>query len=395
MTQNEITTIPPLSPFTVDEFRQRIEALQRHMADTGMSALFVTTPANIRYITGYSSEFWESPTRPWYVVVPRVGEPVAVVPPIGIPALEKTWITDIRSWNSDLDVNGTHVLAAVLKESSSPTGDIGAEFGEETSLRMPISALEELRGALSGRRLVNASREIWATRAIKSEAEIARVRRSCTLASDMYDAVPDLVRIGDTEAQAIRRLRAHLISSGADNVPFMPGRSGPGGLDEIVSGAGHRALAPGEVFFVDTGATTDGYFCDFDRNYAVGRISDDCAYAHELLWKATEAGLAASRPGATSHDLWQAMNEILAPHAVGGSGVGRFGHGVGLQLTEPPSHCLGDLTALVPGMVLAIEPSLEYAPGRVLVHEENIVVRPDGFELLTRRAPKEMLTISD
>ena len=77
-----------------------------------------------------------------------------------------------------------------------------------------------------------------------------------------------------------------------------------------------------------------------------------------------------------------------------GLNVGRMGHGLGLQLTEPPSNMAGDLTALEPGMVMTIEPGMEYAPGRMLLHEENIVVTEDGAELLTRRAPRDMPIVS-
>ena len=55
--------------------------------------------------------------------------------------------------------------------------------------------------------------------------------------------------------------------------------------------------------------------------------------------------------------------------------VGRLGHGLGLQLTEPPSHRSGDKTIIKENMVLTIEPAMEYAPGKMLVHEENIIIK--------------------
>ena len=70
--------------------------------------------------------------------------------------------------------------------------------------------------------------------------------------------------------------------------------------------------------------------------------------------------------------------------------VGRFGHGLGLQLTEPPSHSFGNKTQILENMVLTIEPGIEYAPGKMMVHEENIVVSKEGPKLLTTRAPREI-----
>ena len=64
-----------------------------------------------------------------------------------------------------------------------------------------------------------------------------------------------------------------------------------------------------------------------------------------------------------------------------------------MQLTEWPSHTAWDQTELVAGMVLTLEPGMTFAPGKVMVHEENIVVREDGAELLTRRAAPELPVI--
>jgi Xaa-Pro aminopeptidase len=152
-------------------------------------------------------------------------------------------------------------------------------------------------------------------------------------------------------------------------------------------------LRDGDVLFIDIGALYDGYSCDFDRNYAIGSISDDVARAHEAVWQATEAGIAAARPRATTTDLWQAMAKVLEDAGSQGLNVGRMGHGLGMQLTEPPSNTPNDKTELVPGMVMTIEPGMAFAEGRMLVHEENIVITADGCELLTTRAPREMWTV--
>ena len=77
-----------------------------------------------------------------------------------------------------------------------------------------------------------------------------------------------------------------------------------------------------------------------------------------------------------------------------GNDVGRLGHGLGMQLTEWPSNMPGDDTPLEPGMVLTLEPGMTFAPGKLMVHEENIVIREGGAEWLTRRAPPEMPVIA-
>ena len=84
------------------------------------------------------------------------------------------------------------------------------------------------------------------------------------------------------------------------------------------------------------------------------------------------------------------MNTIIQEAGTIGNNVGRLGHGLGLQLTEPPSHRPGDNTRIVENMVLTIEPGMEYAPGKMIVHEENIAITKDGSRLLTKRAPRQM-----
>ena len=67
-----------------------------------------------------------------------------------------------------------------------------------------------------------------------------------------------------------------------------------------------------------------------------------------------------------------------------------MGHGLGMQVTEWPSHTIDDETPIEENMVLTLEPGLEWAPGKVMVHEENLVVRSTGPELLSRRAAEKL-----
>ncbi|HLW49206.1 MAG TPA: Xaa-Pro peptidase family protein [bacterium] len=364
--------------------------MRRHNCD----ALLCTTPANIRYFTGFDTQFWESPTRPWFVIVPLAGDPIAVIPEVGAPVMAATWVTDIRTWPAPCpEDDGTTLLAAALAGLPLRFGRVGAELGREMALRMPVTQFLELRTRVPAE-LADGSSCLWEIRMVKTGAEIERIRRICRIAGSAYEALPRRVEIGDTEREACRRLRADLIERGADAVPFVAAASGPGGVSQIIGAPGDRRLEDGDLLFVDTGATCDGYFCDFDRNYAVGDLRSSAAKrAHEAMWDATEAGIKAARPGATAEDVWRSMAAVVSAAGSIGNNVGRLGHGLGLQLTEPPSNMRGDGTVLRPGMVLTIEPGMEYAPGKMIVHEENVAITADGCDLLTPRAPRELWTI--
>ena len=379
--------------FPTAEFEARLARAQAIMRARGLDALLATTPQNVRYFTGFDSQFWESPTRPWFVVVPLEGAPVAVIPEIGAPEMARTWVGDVRTWPAPVpEDDGVSLLAGALDAAPRRFGRIGAELGREMALRMPVVDLLRLREALASE-IVDGAPALWALRMVKSDAEIDRIAAICRIAGDAYEALPARLSIGETEREAARRLRIDLARRGADSTPFLPAISGPGGVAQIVCGPGDRALERGDVLFVDTGSTFDGYFCDFDRIFAVGALSDAAARAHDALWRATEAGIAAAVPGATTDAVFAAMARVLEDAGAVGGNVGRLGHGLGLQLTEPPSLRPGDGTRLVENMALTIEPGMAYAPGRMIVHEENIVVGEDGPRLLTRRAPREPAVI--
>ena len=385
----------PAHGFPRVEFETRLARAQVLMHDARLDAVLVTSPPNVRYFSGLDMQFWESPTRPWFLIAPRNGEPIAVMPELGAPAVERTWVKDVRSWPAPVpEDDGISLLKAALSGLPRKFGRVGAELGREMSLRMPVIDLERLRKELTGIEIVDGSPLVWGARMIKTRAEIDRIRHICRIASRGYEALTKLIEPRDTERDAARKLRMEITRLGADAIPFLPAISGPGGVAQIVVGPTDRKLAKGDVLFLDTGSTFDGYFCDFDRNYAIGPLDDASQRAHEAIWLATEAGIAAAVPGATTDGVWRAMAKILEAAGSRGNNVGRLGHGLGLQLTEPPSFRLGDGTRIEPGMVLTIEPGMEFAPGRMLVHEENIAITADGAELLTIRAPREMPVVS-
>jgi Xaa-Pro aminopeptidase len=382
---------PPARGFSPDEFAGRTARAQRLMRDARLDALLVTAPPNFRYFSGFDSQFWESPTRPWFIVVPADGEPIAVIPDIAAPELARTWIRTIHTWPAPRPADdGRSLLCSVFAGLPNRHGRIGAELGREMALRMPVIEFMALRDAVPGFAFVDGSPCLWQIRQVKTPAEIRHIRYVCELASDAYRALPGLVGTGMTEREVARALRIDLARRGADSTPFLPVISGPGGVAQIVCGPGDRRLEAGDVMFIDTGSIYDGYFCDFDRVYAIGAIDDAAKRAHETVWQATEAGIAAAQPGATTDDLWAAMQAVLDAGGALGNNVGRSGHGLGMQLTEPPSNMPGDGTVLQPGMVMTIEPGMEYASGRMIVHEENVVITEEGCELLTKRAPREM-----
>lgn len=377
-------------PFSPAEYADRLQRTQNLMRVNELDALVVTAPPNYRYYTGYDTQFWESPARPWFLVIPAAGETIAVVPEIGAPVISACAVGSLKTWPAPRPKDeGVSLLAATLVDLPSRFGRIGFELGRESVLRMPVSDFLRLQ-ELTGRQLVDGSPCIWGARNIKSAAEVQMIRSSGQLVSDAFAALPQYAKLGQTEAEICREMTIDIIRRGAHAVPFLACASGEGGYAEIISRPKSRVLREGDVLIIDVGATTHGYFCDFDRNYAFGKVSEAAARAHDAVWRATEAGIKAARPGTKVSDLWRTMMDVMLPAGMQGNNVGRLGHGLGLQLTEPPSNSAEDEAVLEVGMVITIEPGMEYAPGKMIVHEENIAITDGEPDLLTKRAPREM-----
>ena len=364
------------------------------MAEQDLAALLLTTEPEVRYFSGFLTPFWQSPTRPWFLVVPASGKPIAVIPSIGAAAMARTWLDDIRLWASPAPADeGVSLLAATLREVTGGKGRIGLPMGPETHLRMPLADFRTLEKQLADLAFVDASAIVRRLRMVKSPAEIAKIAHVCGIVSGVFESLPDLLHVGMTEIEVFRTFRRACLAAGADDVPYLVGGAGSGGYGDIISPPSERRLASGDVLVLDTGAGHDGYWCDFDRNYAVGVVDSAAEAAHATLFAATEAGIATVRPGATAADVFVAMQRVIASVSDVGGDVGRFGHGLGMQLTEWPSIAPFDDTILEPGMVLTLEPSLAFATGKMMVHEEVIVVRDSGAELLTHRAPAALPVI--
>ena len=232
--------------------------------------------------------------------MPSLGKPIAIVPEIGESEFKKTWLDEIKTWPSPRpDDEGISLVKSTLENLKKIHGQVGAEFGKEMTIRMPVKDLFKLKEVVSTN-IVDGSDAIWDMRMIKTDAEIERIKFICSIASDAYNDLPSKLLLGDTEREAVNKLKIDMINRGADNVPFMPGISGRGGVSQIVCGPSDRKLNDGDILFIDTGSTYDGYFCDFDRNFAFGSVSSDVEKVYEVLWQATEAGIKAAVPGATT-----------------------------------------------------------------------------------------------
>jgi Xaa-Pro aminopeptidase len=381
--------------FSRTEFDRRIERARDAMTRHRLDAIVVTSEANVEYLSGFETQFaWNTPSRPWYFVVPRKAAPVAIIPEIGETNwLCTSWCRDIVTWPSPRpDDEGVSLLVKHLGELPREFGRVGFEIGPESRIGMPVEDLSRLKSSIA-LDVADCTLLMAELRAIKSSAEIDRIRHACEIADRAFDKLPDFVAIGDSEKEICRKFAARLLLNGADKVPYTSIAAGPGGYKSIIMGPTDRRVQREDILIIDTGTKYGGYYCDFDRNYSFGPPSDEVRRIYGALWRATEAGITAARPGATAADIFLAQAGVLTSAGIDVGNVGRFGHGLGKLITEFPSNAPNDHTILEPGMVLTVEPSAMYGSGMIMAHEEDIVITDGAAELLTKRAAEEITII--
>ncbi|CAE8642685.1 unnamed protein product, partial [Polarella glacialis] len=376
-----------------EELDGRVKLAQEMMRQRDLDALLLTTEANVRYFTGYFSSFWQSPTRPWFVIVPALGRPIAVVPTIGEDAFSRAHVDKVVTWPAPRVADeGVSDLLAVLTELPKGSGRFGAELGTHMSLRMPLNDFDRLKEQLAthGRSFVDGTDVVLRTRLLKSDNEIAKVETTCRSMSAAYGEIPDVVTEGMSEIEACNAVKRLFLSKGVDDTPYVICRAGPTSYSDIIGQPTERRLQTGDMMVLDAGGQIDGYFCDFNRNFAIGPPAQDVTDVYSKLFEATDAALQMIKPGTRFQELYTAMAGSLGISPTGG--VGRMGHSVGLQLTEWPSIHPDETTALEEGMVLSVEPSLDIpgGSGRFLVTEEAVVVTKTGYRLLSERAPRSI-----
>ena len=372
-----------MTDFPRAEYEARLEAANRSMHANNLDAILLASEAEVRYFTGFRTQFWQSPTRPWFVILRRDQTPLAIIPEIGAELMARSDIAEIEAWPAPRPHDDG---LSLLKDRLANCQHLGVLMGHETTFRMPLNDVFELRAALPAE-WIDATDIIRDLRMVKSDREIAYIRQICGIASQGFAHVPEIANAGQSLSSVFREFKRILLELGADDVPYLVGGVDHPSYDDVISPPDDRPLSNGQILMLDTGATLNGYFCDFDRNYAVGTPTASAQRAYAKLYDATDAAMEMARPGVRACDLFAAMAKSMDTQ---NSDVGRFGHGLGMQLTEWPSLAAWDETIIRENMVLTLEPSIGVDGGGIMVTEENILITDGVPILLSTRAPKEL-----
>jgi Xaa-Pro aminopeptidase len=384
------------------EFVERWKKVQALMGKYGVDALLLSMDTNFFYLTGSEPPF--GPTRPQLLVVPKEGEPVAIV--AGHPVLEKvqrqSYISDVRVGNP-LQVSPERVKE-VVEDVGARQGKIGTELGLNSRLGMSLLEFRAVQEALPEAEFLDASTLMFQARMIKSPLEIEAHRKSCEISDKAHSLIVNIVKREMTERELARILMARMMEEEGYS-PFVyvrsgEGHTGPLGTARFFTINSTKKIKDGRLL-VDIGCCYNYYWSDFDRIYWVGRPTESEVRRHDVTTNMLESALKQVKNGVNVSQLVEsALNSYKRSGLSGGSDAeetatkrsGRIGHGLGLDPAEPPDISLDSTMKLKAGIVFALEPSWTDNYGRWIL-EQDVLVTKDGYELLSK-APLEIQTIT-
>jgi len=255
-------------PFAIEEYRHRQEQVRVRMRLRGIDILYVTSPANLLYLTGYEA-IWYPPRLPVGVALDVRSERVTIFDWTRHEAYLRT-----RVLSDDIvlfDYAGACDTAAAAFEAR---GWTGRTVGLDGFSANPAPAiLNQLSMALEriGARVVAGEWIVDGIRLYKSPAEVVRVRRAAAIADDALSALQRDLRPGMTAMEVSAQLAALLAQRGSDHAAMPPLVSaGPTAWTDVHSYPSHRPLEAGDVVAIDCCGVVDRYHANLARTFILG-----------------------------------------------------------------------------------------------------------------------------
>jgi D-alanyl-D-alanine dipeptidase len=357
-----------------ETYLDRQARLRATLTEVGVDVAMIPPSGDLTYLTGLQMHLSERLTL---LVLPAVGEPVLVLPAFEasrVPA----WLST-ATWTEDQDP--LPILLAQLG-----AGDRTVAFGERV-------AAGELLGVVKARpdlEPLALERVTGGVRAVKTAAEVSALRGAAAATDRAFAALLEQPMEGVSERELSGRLAAALRDEGLEDV-FATCASGPNAAYPHHT-PGDRVVQRGDGVLFDFGGRYGGYLSDVTRTVAVGHAPAKLVQVHAAVAAAHTAGLNALRPGVRLGDVDAAARSSLTAAGLAEYFTHRLGHGLGLEIHEPPYLTGGNDQVAVAGNVVTVEPGV-YITGELGVRiEDDVLVTEDGCELLTH-APRELLVV--
>ena len=359
---------------------RRIGLLRRRITKTGLSGLLVTHLPDVRYLSGFtgssaalavtrrSARLFTDGRYKTQAAAEVAGAHIDIV--TGSPAVAATQWLAAQPQMQSVGFDPTHTTVAELSRLRS-----------ELPSRLRRAFLTELAAPL-----------IEQLRLIKDDDELKLMSEAALIGCQMFEHILRFIRPGIPEIEIAAELEHQARLKGAEGMSFET-IVASGERSALPHGKASLALLPRKGFVtLDFGIIREGYCSDMTRTVCLGTPRADERNAYEAVLMAQESAVAAVAAGVTCGDVDEAARSVLRKAGMADAFTHSTGHGVGIEIHEPPRVGAEQKTRLQPGMVVTIEPGV-YWPGKFGIRIEDMVeVTKTGGRILTP-APKALIEL--
>lgn len=347
----------------------RLAALQHKLHTEEIDALLVASPANVRYLSGFTGE--------GYLVV---GRQEVLVSTDGRYKLEAENMVD---GCEPCFHTGGHLAGAVEFLTRLGAGAVAFE-----SDFLTYAQYDEVAGKLPDVPLRPAKGWVEQLRLVKDEGELNAMRAAAGLVDAALEQFIAGLEVGETERRMAWELETLMMEMGTKAAFTTILAGGPSAASPHAV-PGERRLAEGDMLKIDVGGKVDGYCSDITRTYFFGEPDEKFHAVYNLVKTAQAAAVDAVRAGVTGKTLDEIARRIITDGGYGPEFAHGLGHGVGLEVHEGPRVSSRSEDVLQAGMVVTIEPGIYLAGWGGVRIEDMVAVTETGCEVLTQAAKAE------
>jgi Xaa-Pro dipeptidase len=365
-------------------YEQRSKKLAQVQKQGRLDVVALVPGANLRYLTGLEMH----PTERITLALFPVGElPLLILPELEAPRAEASFATEVSLYAYSDQEGPNPAFRRAASDLDLKDKTIGVEH-----LSMRVLELRQLEHHSPGCQFVDGEPLLSRLRIIKDDEEIEAMRRAAQVNEDTFRHVMELIRPGVEERELAAAWQKAALDAAGGDLPETPiVASGPNGASPHTS-ASARPIEKGDLVTIDGFLRSEGYYSDITRTYAVGEVGKELANIYSIVQEANAAGMEIIKPGVKAEEVDLAARQVIEKAGYGEYFIHRTGHGLGLEIHEPPYIVEGNEQVLEPGMAFTVEPGI-YLPGRGGVRiEDNVVVTEDGCESLTT-LPRDLIPL--
>lgn len=362
-------------------YRNRRSLLLEKLERRAIEGTIVISPASIAYLTGFRSDPMERFMALW---IKTDGTTILYV-----PELDKTKASMVQGIDKLVPIpDGKPATEALMENCGGEPNRCGIE--KET---LTWKTAEELIALWPNTEFVDIGVDIGQLRGRKTRAEADLVKAAAGFADAALEAALGFFR---------RRMKENELAEEIDRQIVLAGGDGPAFKTTVLGGersalphgeTSEYVIVEGDILLVDMGVVHKGYLSDMTRTFLVGQGTAEQERIYETVLEANRRAIAALHPGAPLASVDEAARSWIKSRGYGERFPHRVGHGLGMEIHEPPSVHGWNEQPIASGMLLTIEPGI-YIPGLGGVRiEDDLYVDEDGFVEQLTRFPKQLIRL--